>query len=180
MRLIRTYKLSETESEIVAGCKKNDRTMQKALYDRYKSAMYSTAYRITGNSDLAHDVLQEAFIDIFENIDDFRFESAIGAWIKTIVVRKAIRLLKLEFQYETLEIVDKLTAIDETPDFSAEELDKAIQSLPVSSRAVFMLVEVEGYKHQEVAEILGISEGTSKSQLNYSKKLLQRRLYERV
>lgn len=180
MRLIRTYKLSETETEIVNGCRKNDRKMQKALYDRYKSAMYSTAYRITGNSDLAHDVLQEAFIDVFENINDFRSESTIGAWIKTIVVRKALRLLKLEFQYETLEKAERLSAIDYIPDFSADDLDKAIQSLPGSSRAVFMLVEVEGYKHQEVAEILGITEGTSKSQLHYSKKLLQRRLYERV
>jgi RNA polymerase sigma factor (sigma-70 family) len=180
MRLIRTYNLSEPEAEIVAGCKKNDRKMQKALYDRYKNAMYSIAYRIAGNSDLAHDALQEAFIDIFENIDDFRFESTIGAWIKTIVVRKALRILKLEFQYETLEKAEKLTSIEDIPDFSADELDKAIQSLPGSSRAVFMLVEVEGYKHHEVAQILGISEGTSKSQLNYSKKLLQRRLYERV
>ena len=178
MRLIKSYR-SEAETELVTGCKQNNRMMQKKLFDRYKSAMYSTAMRIVGDTHLAHDVLQEAFIDVFENIDDFRFESTLGAWIKTITIRKALRRLKLEHHHETLDEAETLESVDGHYDFTADDLEKAIQSLPESSRTVFLLIEVEGYKHQEVSEMLDISIGTSKSQLNYSKKLLQRRLYER-
>lgn len=142
--------------------------------------MYTTALRILGNTDTAHDALQEAFIDIFENISDFRFESTLGTWIKTIVIRKALRKLKIEHKHESLEKADKLETDERNTDFTAEELEKAILSLPESARAVFLLIEVEGYKHQEVAEMLNISIGTSKSQLNYSKKLLQKKLYERI
>jgi RNA polymerase sigma-70 factor (ECF subfamily) len=180
MRLIKQYGFQETDTELVNGCKKNDRKFQKNLYDRYKNAMFSTALRIAGDHDLANDALQEAFIDVFENIGSFRFESSLGAWIKTIVIRKSIRRLKLEKCHEPLEEVEHIEAIETDFDFTADDLDKAINSLPESARAVFLLIEVEGYKHQEVAEILGISVGTSKSQLNYSKKLLQRRLYEKV
>jgi RNA polymerase sigma factor (sigma-70 family) len=180
MRLTRQYRLKETDTELVDGCKKNDRKVQKCLYDRYKSAMFTTALRITGDYDLAHDALQEAFIDVFESIGSFRFESSLGAWIKTIVIRKSLRQLKIEKDTDPLENAEHIEAVETDFDFTAEELDNAIHSLPESARAVFLLVEVEGYKHQEVAEILGVSVGTSKSQLNYSKKLLQRRLYERV
>ncbi len=179
MQLIKFHNRSETESELVAGCIRNDRMTQKCLYDLYKNAMYTTALRIVGNSDAAHDTLQEAFIDIFENIGDFRFESSLGTWIKTIVIRKALRGLKLEHQHESIELADKFEMEDKSPDFTAEELERVILSLPEASRAVFLLIEVEGYKHHEVAEMLEISIGTSKSQLNYSKKLLQKRLYER-
>jgi RNA polymerase sigma factor (sigma-70 family) len=180
MHLKTINKLSETEKEIVEGCINNDRKMQKALYDRYKSAMYSTAYRIVGEVELANDALQEAFIDIFEDIESFRAESTLGAWIKTIVVRKSINKLKAIRQFEPLEEADKMESSENNSGFTAEELEKAIQSLPDSARTIFLLVEVEGYMHKEVAEMLGVSEGTSKSQLNYSKKLLQRRLYERI
>lgn len=180
MRLIKQYKVQDTDTWIVEGCRKNDRKIQKCLYDRYKNAMFTTALRITGDYDLAHDALQEAFIDVFESIGDFRFESTLGSWIKTIVIRKSIRRLKLEKEHEPLEEAEHFESIETDFDFTADDLDTAIHSLPESARTVFLLIEVEGYKHQEVAGILGISVGTSKSQLNYSKKLLQRRLYEKV
>jgi RNA polymerase sigma factor (sigma-70 family) len=180
MRLIKLNKNPESEPELVKGCLNNERKAQKCLYDRYKTAMFSTALRITGDCDLANDALQEAFIDVFENIGDFRNESTLGAWIKTIVVRKSLRSLKFDKHHESLEEVKHIEDVEEDFDFTADDLDKAIKSLPESARAVFLLIEVEGYKHQEVVEILGISIGTSKSQLNYSKKLLQRRLYESI
>ena len=180
MRLIRQNKSSETDTEIVNGCRQNDRKVQKHLYDCYKNAMFTIAMRITGDYDLANDTLQEAFIDVFESIGDFRFESTLGAWIKTIVVRKSLRRLKLEKHHESLDEIETIEAVETDFDFTADDLEKAIHSLPESARAVFLLIEVEGYKHQEVAEMLGVSVGTSKSQLNYSKKLLQRRLYESV
>jgi RNA polymerase sigma factor (sigma-70 family) len=180
MRLLKIHNRSENESELVAGCIRNDRVKQKCLFDQYKNAMYTTALRIVGNSDIAQDILQDAFIDIFENIADFRFESTLGTWIKTIVIRKALHGLKLEHQHESIELADRQEFENKSTDFTAYELERAIQSLPESARAVFLLIEVEGYKHQEVAEMLEISIGTSKSQLNYSKKLLQKRLNEKL
>jgi RNA polymerase sigma factor (sigma-70 family) len=171
---------SKVEKELVEGCIQNDGKMQKALYDQYKNEMYSTAFRIIGDTDIAHDALQEAFINVFESLESFRFQSTLGAWIKTIVVRKAISKLKSVRQFDSLDVADKIETPETNFEFTAEELDNAIQSLPESAKAIFLLIEVEGYKHKEVAEMLGITKGTSKSQLNYSKKLLQKRLYEQI
>ena len=173
------YKLAEVEEELIKGCRRNDRKAQKTLYDRYKNAMFSTACRITGDYVLAQDALQEAFIDVFVSIGDYEAKSSVGAWIKTIVVRRALCRLKIEKRIEQIEIIEDVELNDEELNFTAEELDNAIKTLPESARAVFLLIEVEGYKHQEVAEMLSVSIGTTKSQLNYSKKLLKRRLYER-
>jgi RNA polymerase sigma factor (sigma-70 family) len=178
MHLKWSHKHSKREEALVSGCIRNDRKAQKELYDQYKIAMYSTTLRILNNPDVAHDALQDAFIDVFENICDFRFESTLGSWIKTIVIRKALRWLRLERYNEPLDIVEKIEAPEWNDNFNAEYLEKAIQSLPASARTVFILIEVEGYKHQEVAEILSISVGTSKSQLYYAKKLLQKKLSE--
>jgi RNA polymerase sigma-70 factor (ECF subfamily) len=176
MKLIKLNKQPGLEEKLVEACLRNDRVAQKELYDKYKTAMYTTALRITGNSDSAHDALQEAFIAVFENMGSFKFASTLGAWIKTIVIRKALSIIKLEINYESLDKAEKMECTSWDGDFTAHDLEKAIESLPDGARAVFLLVEVEGYKHLEVAEMLNISEGTSKSQLNYSKKLLQRKL----
>lgn len=152
------------------------RVAQRTLYDRYKRAMYSTAYRITNDPDHAHDVLQDAFVEVFKHLGKFSFQSTLGAWIKTIVVRQAIRKQQLEGRFETLDGTrhDGPAALPDT--MTGAELDAAIRSLPDGARTIFLLVEVEGYMHHEVATMLGIAEGTSKSQVSYAKKLLRQRL----
>lgn len=164
------------DSELVKSCLENNRIAQKKLFDNYKDAMYTTAYRMTGNEADASDVLQEAFIEVFQNLNDFRHESSLGSWIKIIVVRKALRKLKLYKNYESILEAENVENMDWDQDFTAEYLDKAIRSLPESARTIFLLIEVEGLKHQEVAEMLNINEGTSKSQLHYSKVLLRKKL----
>lgn len=165
-------KLTQTE-EIIEGCKKQKREAQKALYDLYCDAMFTIAFRIVNNSDDAHDVLQEAFIEVFTHIKSYRNESSIGAWIKTILVRKALKKLK------ELKFVDNLgengveTPSDFLDDLSGEYLEQLILSLPEGFRTVFLLFEVEGYSHQEIADMLSISESTSKSQLSRAKKTLR-------
>lgn len=151
-----------------------DRRAQKELYDRYSRAMYTAAYRITGDFDQANDVLQEGFLKIFQKIHTFRGESTVGAWIKVIIVRTALTNVKREPVVESLPP----NFNDEQIDWGQHELDidyleKAIQRLPSGYRSVFLLVEVEGYSHKEVAEMLGITQGTSKSQLFYAKKKLR-------
>lgn len=135
--------------------------------------MFTIAYRIINDFDVANDALQEAFIQVFTDIKQFRGESTLGAWIKTIVIRTAFRKLKSEnaFSFVSIEQNDEAMAWPE--EMRGADLEKAIRSLADGCRTVFLLVEVEGYKHREVAELLNISEGTSKSQLNYAKKQLQ-------
>ena len=165
-----------TETELIAACKKNDRIAQRTLYDKYKRAMYTLAYRLTGNFDDADDVLQDAFIDIFRNLQNFRGESTIGAWIKTIVIRKAYKKIKGPVMPENIEDYQNVVITLSHEKIDSEYLEKAILSLPDGYRTVFLMLEIEGYTHKEVSEILGITEGTSKSQLFYAKKRLREML----
>jgi RNA polymerase sigma factor (sigma-70 family) len=162
-----------TEAELIKACLLNDRIAQRTLYDRYKRAMYTLAYRITGDFDEANDVLQDAFVDIFRKLDTFKGESTIGAWIRAIVVRKAYHKLKRPKMWEVLEEIPDVSVIEGGHSIDGELLEKAILLLPEGFRLVFNLIEVEGYAHKEVAEMLGISEGTSKSQLFHAKKRLK-------
>ncbi|MDA3893542.1 MAG: RNA polymerase sigma factor [Salinivirgaceae bacterium] len=146
------------------------------LFNKYKDAMYTLIYRITANPNDAEDALQEAFVNVFMKLDTFKGDSTLGAWIKTICVRTALRKNKTNFKYEDITDFDNESEqlIDEN--MTGEAIEKAILNLDDGYRTVFLLIEVEGYKHKEVAEMLSISEGTSKSQLFHAKKHLQKQL----
>jgi RNA polymerase sigma factor (sigma-70 family) len=161
------------EKDLIIGCVANDRTAQKRLFDKYSKSMFTIAYRIVNDYDLAHDVLQDSFIEIFGNIKYLQKYSSLFFWIKTIVVRKSIKAIKSKNDFEDIDNQVNLMSNDFDDEFTADDLDKAIRSLPDGTRTIFLLIEVEGYKHKEVAEMLNIAEGTSKSQLNYAKKLLR-------
>lgn len=165
-----------SERDLVDRCQAQDRVAQRMLFERYKRAMFSTAYRITNDYDHANDALQDAFVDVFRSLSQFTFRSTLGAWIKTIVVRQAIRKQQLENHFLSLDedVHDQPAPFRDT--LTGEELDAAIRTLPAGARTIFLLIEVEGYTHKEVAGMLGVSEGTSKSQVNYAKKLLRQRL----
>ncbi|HKK79177.1 MAG TPA: RNA polymerase sigma factor [Phaeodactylibacter sp.] len=169
-----------TETELIEGCLAGDRSAQRTLYERYCRAMYTAAYRITNDFETANDVLQDAFIKVFRALPRFRREATLGSWIKTIVVRTALSHIKREKTFEPLDnhVVDQ--AIDWGHQLDVEYLEKAIQALPDGYRAVFVLIEIEGYAHKEVADMLGITTGTSKSQLYHAKKRLREMLNEYV
>ncbi len=168
------HTLCMTESELIQACLRNDRLAQKELYERYNSAMYTLAYRITNDFEMANDVLQDAFIKVFRNLSKFRRESTLGAWIKTIVVRTALSKIKKEPIVESLEAKHIKESLNWGHHLDVEYLEKAIQALPEGYRVVFTLIEIEGYAHKEVADLLNISIGTSKSQLFYAKKRLRK------
>lgn len=168
-----TYIRNEKEYDLVEGCLNNDRKAQKELYDRYCNAMYSTAYRILGNYELANDAIQEAFIQVFKILNQFRFRSALGTWIKTIVIHVSLKILKKQKTFVFDDLSDTIKHITWEEPMSGEHLEKAILSLPSGYRTIFLLIEVEGYKHKEVAKMMDISEGTSKSQLFHAKKYLK-------
>lgn len=167
-----------TEIDLIQACIANDRLAQKSLYDRYKRAMYTLAYRVTNDFELANEVLQDAFLSIFKNLEKFRGDSTLGAWIKVIVVRTAYKKIKKRFVFDELDKINEPTTVNWGTNIEAGYLEKAIHSLPEGFRSVFVLVEVEGYSHKEVGEMLGIAPGTSKSQLFHAKKKLRGMLSE--
>lgn len=169
-------KLNPEEQSILTGCLQNNSVFQKALYDKYKDAMYTIAFRILKDSDNACDALQDGFIKVFKGLHSFKSQSTLGAWIKTIIVRTCLNKLKTEIQIESIPENYSHEAIEWDDNLTGQELEKAIQQLPVGYRSVFLLVEVEGYTHKETAEMLNIAIGTSKSQLYHSKKMLQKLL----
>lgn len=137
--------------------------------------MFNIALRIVKNEELCYDVVQETFILVFNHLEQFQFKSTIGSWIKAILVREAIRRMKINFREDNLER-RQAEPIIWPEDLTGEYLNQAIMELPDGYRTVFTLIEVEGYSHKEVAKMMCISEGTSKSQLFYAKKSLQQKL----
>ena len=141
--------------------------------------MYNVGYRIVNNSEEAEDVLQDAFISAFNNPDRYRGDSTFGAWLKRIVINKAINYLNKKkpermpdderWDVREEEVVDELEGFP----FTVEKVRAAIEALPDGYRSVLSLYLVEGYDHGEIAEILGITESTSKSQFNRAKKKLK-------
>ena len=152
----------------------------RLLYERYSKAMYNTALRIAGNRTDAEDILQESFIDAFAQLRSFENKSTFGAWLKQIVVFKTITLLKkrrlsfTDLEKETEEWVEE-TATDENEiEFTVQNVKKAMTQLPDGYRTVLSLYLLEGYDHEEIAEIMRISQSTVRTQYKRGKqKLLQ-------
>ncbi|MEM8895011.1 MAG: RNA polymerase sigma factor [Bacteroidota bacterium] len=173
------YRQDPNELALVAECLKHDRQSQKRLYDKYKDAMYTILYRMLNNEEDAADALQEAFIQVFRGLSGYKGISSLGAWIKTIVVRTALAKRKASLQFEEIdERFQKIEPIHWDTNLTGNYLNQAIRALSDGYRSIFLMVEVEGYTHREAAEMLGISEGTSKSQLYHAKKALQKQLKE--
>ncbi len=167
-----------TEQDLVKQCIAGNRKAQKRLYDTYKAQLYTKALRILNDREKANDALQEGYIDIFRSLNEFKFEGSLYAWMRTIVIRKALYANKMERYFEELNEITYDKQVQWTDNLTAEYLEEAISCLPPGYRAVFTLLEIEGFSHREAAELLELSEGTTKSQLYHSKKLLQKKLLE--
>jgi RNA polymerase sigma factor (sigma-70 family) len=165
--------------ELIQRCRQGDRQAYYKVYKLYSRSMYNVGYRIVNDSQEAEDVLQEAFISAFKNLHHYRADSTFGAWLKRIVVNKAINHVKRKrmerFPEDDRWDVKEEEQIDEFENFpfTVEQVRSAIENLPDGYRTVLSLYLLEGYDHGEIAEILGITESTSKSQFNRSKKKLK-------
>jgi len=140
--------------------------------------------RYAGDVEMAEDFLQEGFIKVFTNLKSYRSEGSIEGWVRRVMVNTALEILrKNDVLKHSVEIELACTLSDELPDafrqLTAEELLKCIQLLPAGFRSVFNLYAIEGYTHQEIAGMLNISEGTSKSQYARAKAWLLKRIGER-
>ena len=179
---------SEAESALIALCLKGNRTAQHRMYRMYCDAMYNVCYRMTGTEVQAQDVLQESFIDIFKNLHAFRGDSSLGAWIKRIVINHCLNHLKqrrIVFEEIKDQHADTMWEAaddgeDDAQEFEVSRVRKAIMMLPDGYRQVLTLYLLEGYDHSEIAEILGIQEGGSKSQYSRARAKLKEILTRKV
>ena len=164
--------------KLVEACKRGDQKAQFEIYRLYNAAMYNTTLRIFRDPDDAEDVMQEAFLKSFAKLKSYRGEVSFGAWLKRIVVNKALDFLRLKKERISIDEVGEIeVAEDENPGtieypYSAEFIRKAILALPEGYRIVLSLILLEGYDHEEVSGILNISNATSRTQFHRAKKKL--------
>jgi RNA polymerase sigma factor (sigma-70 family) len=167
-----------SENDLIQGCIDGDRQMQEHLYKRFASKMYGVCLRYVANADDANDILQEGFIKVYKNLDKFRREGSFEGWVRRIFVntaieqfRKKVKLYNVdEVQENTIE--DKeLTALDL---LATKDIINIVNELSPGYKAVFNLHVIEGFSHKEIADMLGITEGTSKSQLARAKGVLKK------
>jgi len=166
------------ERALVSGCTRNERGPQKRLYDALAGRMLIVCLRYVKSRMEAEDVLQEAFVKVFDKIGSFRFECPLEAWVKRIVVNTALNYLRNQRHWTWLAPVEDAehevaTAATATSGLHVEELLALVQQLPPGCRAVFNLYAIEGYNHREIGELLGVTEGTSKAQYARARSLLQ-------
>lgn len=167
--------------DLVDSCKQGEASGFRKLYELYAKAMFNTAFRILNNQAEAEDVLQESFTDAFRHIHSFANRSSFGSWLKQIVVNKSINALRKR----RLELVDiDKVWVSEIPDdnhvdeneiqLKVQEVRKAILLLPDGYRTVLTLYLLEGYDHEEISQIMGLAESTTRTQYMRAKqKLLQ-------
>lgn len=168
------------EDELIKGCMKRDRSAQQQLFDLYSSKMYALCYRYVRHAMEAEDILVTAFTKIFERIDQFKGEGSFEGWMRRVMVNEALTYLR---KSRAMYLETELEQADREPDYDqlgdhleAEDLMKMIQELPAGYRLVFNMYAIDGYSHKEIAEQLGISENTSKSQLSRARVYLQKML----
>jgi RNA polymerase sigma-70 factor (ECF subfamily) len=172
-----------SEENMIEGCKHAQHAACEALYKKYATRLMAISMRYSSTTFEAEDILQESFIKIFHHIHTYTGKGAFEGWLKRIVVNTAVNhyhrnqrkaeqfIISDDSDYDVSsqqdDIIDRM---------SADDLIKLIQELPEGYRIVFNLYEIEGYSHKEIAELLAISDGTSKSQLSKAKNLLRKLL----
>jgi len=168
--------------QLVELCYKNDRRAQLQLYNQYAKAMYNVCLHIVHRSETAEDLMQDAFMAAFRNIQTYKGEVTFGAWLKKITVNKCIDFLKLKkVHFEPVDNFPDIADESEEGDFfitnqKLENIKNTISQLPDGYRTILSLYLLEGYDHDEIAQILQISASTSRSQYTRAKALLVKRL----
>lgn len=169
-----------TEKDLIEDCIKENRTAQKSLYERYCRKMMVVCQRYAKSTQEAEDILQEGFIKVFANIKSFRGDARLDTWITRIMINTALNAQRQKLYLMPMVDVDGIDLREESEislsGFHLKELIAIVQSLPDGCRLVFNLFAIEGYSHKEIGEMMGISEGTSKSQYNRAKSLLKVKL----
>jgi RNA polymerase sigma-70 factor (ECF subfamily) len=168
------------QDSLIDGVRKNNRKAQLQLYNMYYKAMYNTAYRILKDSAEAEDVMQEAFLTAFRKIDEYKGEASFGSWLKRIVVNRSIDDLKKRKDAISIEDLGIQITEDDTNEnyleilsFKIEEIRKGIEQLSHDDRIVISLYLLEGYDHEEIAQILDVSYNACRTRYSRAKQRLR-------
>ena len=172
-----------TDEQLVKECVSGNAIAQKKFYDLFARKMMGVCMRYAGNYDEAQDVLQDGFIKIFNKLPKFESKGSLEGWIRRIMVNTALDSYRKNKKHQGNVDVDSVGFMLEKEDYTIEELNaqellKIIHSIPEGYRVVFNLFAIEGYSHKEIAEQLGVTESTSKSQFSRAKKLLRKLLID--
>lgn len=167
--------LHQEETEIIKLAVENNRQAQQQIYSRFSSKMLSVCRQYIKDIQLAEDVMITAFMKVFTNLNKFENKGSFEGWIRRIMVNECISYLrvqkKVKFVEDEIYVEESFNATDSQ--FSIDQIQFLIDALPDGYKMVFNLYAIEGYKHNEIAKMLGINEGTSKSQLSHARKMLQ-------
>lgn len=176
MKIIPFYK---NEKQLIRKSASGNREAQQRLYDKFAPKMLGVCRQYVKDRHFAEDVMVNGFVKIFKNLDSFRFEGSFEGWVRRIMIRESISFLrKRQFVVYDDEIYERNepAGISDSNEVDAEYIQQLIDNLPNGYKLVFVLHTIEGYRHNEIAEMLQISEGTSRSQLFKARKLLQEQL----
>lgn len=171
-----------SDQQIIEGCVRHDRKSQQVLYDKYSRLLLGVCLRYCSDKAEAEDILQESLLKIYFNIGDFSGSGSFTGWLRKVTVNTAIthyhKNLKHRYHVDIEEYVTVETGVAsfEEDYFTSDELYRVLNELPAGYRMVFNLYAVEGYKHKEIAEMLGIDTNTSKSQYSRAKAVLRDKL----
>ncbi len=171
-----------SDEQIIEGCARHDRRAQQQLYDKYSRLLLGVCLRYASDKAEAEDILQDSFLKIFFNINDYSGTGSFIGWLRKVAVNTAIthyhKNLKFRYHIEIEDYVSTETGVAsfEEDFFTSEELHRVLNELPTGYRMIFNLYAVEGYKHKEIAEMLGIDTNTSKSQYSRAKTVIRAKL----
>ncbi|WP_234736394.1 RNA polymerase sigma factor [Tellurirhabdus bombi] len=178
--MIRIIPFFITEAQLISALQRADARAQKVVYERYASRMLTVCARYIGDRFTAEEVLMDGFMRVFERIDQYKGEGSFEGWVRRIMVNEALTYLRRNKHWlAEVALDDALPTADVAfadQNIQAEDLLNLLEKLPEGYRTVFNLYAIEGYNHAEIAESLGISESTSKSQLHRARALLQKQL----
>lgn len=172
---MKIIQLHQEETEIIKLAVENNRQAQQQIYSRFSSKMLSVCRQYIKDIQLAEDVMITAFMKVFTNLKNFEHKGSFEGWIRRIMVNECISYIrvqkKVKFTEDEIYVEESFNAIDSK--FSTDQIQFLIDALPDGYKMIFNLYAIEGYKHNEIAKMLGINEGTSKSQLSHARKMLQ-------
>ena len=168
----------ELTDDLINKVRKGDRNAQRTLYDTYSAKMYGVCLRYAPDRERARDILQDSFIKVFSSIGSFRGEGSLEGWIRKIVVNSALEYLRKQKDYFSIDTVQvqNLQFDSANTDYDMQIILKVIAGLPPQYRAVFNLYAIEDYSHAEIAEMLNITESTSKSNYSRARAILRGKL----
>jgi len=171
------------ELQLIKGCKEGKREFQKCLYEKYARSMYGICLRYSQSAEAAQDLLHDGFIKIFSVIDSFSEKGSFEGWIKRVFINLALESIRKEKAFSSTEDIQNIPDIidehdDKSGDISEHDLLNMIQELPHGYRTVFNLYAIENLSHKEIAQMLNIAEGTSRSQYIRARQLLQEKVLE--